>query len=265
MQAQAANQPALRNVAKVLMNSMYGRFGMHVDNIAAQLVSTDKSREIMDTYQVTDVICLGAMDLVCYVVKPSLCFNSENKRFLRSKHQIPGQTNVPLAAAITAYSRMIINEHKLAAMEAGLKVYYSDTDSLVLNGQLPLDYVDSARLGALKLEHSLKEGYFIAPKMYWLLTDKDEEVSKCKGYPGRLTKDQAVSLYKGETFNLLTSKWSRDLGTGQVRIHREVPYVLRAVLNKRQKVFNSEGEWVDTRPLIFGQDQEGTVESTKDG
>src|ERR1043165_302022 len=81
---------------------------------------------------------------------------------------LPGQTNVPIAAAITAYSRMLINEFKLLAMDLGLDLYYSDTDSLVVNGALPEQYIDSATLGQLKLEHVLEEGYFVAPKVYWL-------------------------------------------------------------------------------------------------
>jgi hypothetical protein len=36
---------------------------------------------------------------------------------------IPGQTNVPIAAAITAYSRIIINEFKLLALKEGLELF----------------------------------------------------------------------------------------------------------------------------------------------
>lgn len=31
IEAQAAGQPVLRNIAKLMMNSMYGRFGMHIE------------------------------------------------------------------------------------------------------------------------------------------------------------------------------------------------------------------------------------------
>jgi hypothetical protein len=72
---------------------------------------------------------------------------------------LPGQTNVAIAvplglerssvsagtkAAVTAYSRMIINGFKLAAMEQGLEIYYSDTDSLVVNSPLSPEHIDSA-------------------------------------------------------------------------------------------------------------------------
>src|SRR5688500_18398138 len=78
--------------------------------------------------------------------------------------EVPAQTNVPIAATITAYSRMIINQYKLDAMSLGLEVYYSDTDSLVVNGPLPPKYIDDTELGLLKLEHEIEEAYFVAPR-----------------------------------------------------------------------------------------------------
>jgi hypothetical protein len=46
---------------------------------------------------------------------------------------------------------MIINQYKLDALNLGLELYYSDTDSLVVNNPLPPEYCDSAKLGLLKL------------------------------------------------------------------------------------------------------------------
>lgn len=46
----------------------------------------------------------------------------------------------------------------------------------------------------LKLEHKIKEAYFVAPNIYWLKdADTGAEVVKCKGYPGELTKEQRIS------------------------------------------------------------------------
>ena len=36
--AQLNNQPTIRNVAKLLMNSMYGRFGMHTKPMQTSLI-----------------------------------------------------------------------------------------------------------------------------------------------------------------------------------------------------------------------------------
>jgi hypothetical protein len=40
------------------------------------------------------------------------------KKFLKG---LPGSTNVAIAAAVTAYSRMIINQYKLLALDRGHK------------------------------------------------------------------------------------------------------------------------------------------------
>src|ERR1044072_7523910 len=105
----------------------------------------------------------------------------------------PMETNVPIAAAVTAYSRMIINDLKLQAMSQGLEVYYSDTDSLVVNGPLPADLIDEAELGKMKVEHRIEEGYFVAPKIYWLKdADTGAEVVKCKGYRRGRSEERRV-------------------------------------------------------------------------
>ena len=111
---------------------------------------------------------------------------------------------------------MIINQFKLRALELGLKLFYSDTDSLVLNGPLPGGMIDSATLGLLKLEHIITEGYFVAPKIYWLncidpVTKEEYQVTRCKGYPGNLTKEEIIALYEGRSINLTMNRWIRKL------------------------------------------------------
>lgn len=46
-----------------------------------------------------------------------------------------------------------------------LKVYYLDTDSLVLDKPLPKDLVNNS-IGKFKLENKIKEGYFVKGKFY---------------------------------------------------------------------------------------------------
>jgi DNA polymerase elongation subunit (family B) len=89
---------------------------------------------------------------------------------------------------------MIINEFKLLALSLGLEIYYSDTDSLVVNGPLPPEVCDSAELGQLKLEHTFKEGIFAAPKIYYLELEDGSAVTKCKGYSGKLSKEQYLEV-----------------------------------------------------------------------
>ena len=135
---------------------------------------------------------------------------------LKIRQEPPAQTNVPIAAAVTAYSRMIINDQKLQAIAEGLELYYSDTDSLVVNGPLPSNLIHDTELGLLKLEHKIREGYFVAPKIYWFETEEGEIITRCKGYPGNLTREQITALYEGKSLDLLVQKWSRSIEQGKV-------------------------------------------------
>jgi len=146
---------------------------------------------------------------------------------------------------------MIINQHKLTALSQGLNIYYSDTDSLIVDGVLPSHLLDNAELGKLKLEHEIQEGIFVMPKVYYLLTSDNKEVLKAKGYPGKLTRSDYLALLKGETLQeLVVNKWQRSLKDSNVQIKRNQPYNLRFSFNKRQQVFD-KGVWVDTLPLQF--------------
>jgi hypothetical protein len=151
------------------------------------------------------------------------------------------KTNVAIASAVTAHSRIIINTYKLEALKLGRELYYSDTDSLVLNGPLPEKYIDSAILGKLKLEHVFKEGIFVMPKVYFLELEDGSTVAKCKGFPGKLTKAQYLELLGGKAQHLEVTKWSRSLAESYVKIEAKRPYDLRFTFNKRQQVFNAQG------------------------
>lgn len=40
-----------------------------------------------------------------------------------------------------------------------------------------------------------------------------------------------------------------------VRIQKEQPYALRFTFNKRQQVFDTQGRWIDTKPLILNKNK----------
>lgn len=56
-----------------------------------------------------------------------------------------------ISAAVTAYARIHINKIKLYIISKGGIIYYSDTDSVVTNLELPDYMVNSNELGKLKL------------------------------------------------------------------------------------------------------------------
>jgi hypothetical protein len=82
--------------------------------------------------------------------------------------------------------------------------YYTDTDSIILEKPLDSKYVNN-ELGSFKLESIIKEGYFIAPKLYYLTTSDEKSIVKAKGLGNLLTKEDNIYLYLSKPRNV--QKW----------------------------------------------------------
>lgn len=234
VEAQHQKQPTIRNLSKLLMNSMYG---MHTDDLKHAIIDTLNVSKLSKDYLIKEIIPFGNFILVSYTLYESNLDvgSNSNTKLKKAIKGLPGETNVAIAAAITSYSRMIINQFKLKPLDLGLNIYYSDTDSLILNGELPSEYCDPAQLGLLKLEYKFKEGIFVMPKVYYLELEDGEAITRCKGYPGRLTKDQYIALLNNQSLNLSITKWARSLRGGSVQILRNQPYYINPTFNKIKK------------------------------
>lgn len=219
IEGQVNKQPTIRNLAKLLMNSMYGRFGMHTDYIRHGFLNDSQIANLAQFYQILSVLGLGDLNLVTYTLNHNsiqLGLKGFDPTYEKFMDGLPSNTNVAIAAAVTAYSRMIINDFKLKALSQGLELYYSDTDSLVINGQLPPECIDSSTLG--KLEYTFREGIFVMPKVYYLELEDETTVTKCKGFSGKLTRDQYLALMKGEVQHLEVTRWVRSLANSTIQI-----------------------------------------------
>jgi hypothetical protein len=151
-----------RDVYKLLMNSLYGKFAQREEKqrllVRPSKVPPDARRVMPGVYLLDE-----------------------------SKH-VP-HAHVPVSAVITARSRQLLGGLLRTANERG-KVWYADTDSIVTNAEMPT----SDALGALKEETDkrVKESaVFLRPKLYRV----DDKV-KAKGFP-RLTRRQFDDLEAG--------------------------------------------------------------------
>ncbi|RGB22181.1 DNA polymerase Bc [Rhizophagus diaphanus] len=233
------------------MNSMYGRFGMHPTLTLHGIYTTKEMNKITPAWVVQNTINIGELSLVTLLLNENWILENQGvEGLIKHLTNLGNNTNVAIAAAVTAHSRMIINQFKLLALSLNRKIFYSDTDSLVLDGPLPEEHLDSETLGKLKLEHTIEEGIFVMPKVYYLKTTEGKEVTKCKGFPGKLSRAQYLELLEGRTQHLEVTKWSRSLKESFVKIERNRPYDLTFSFNKRQQVFE-QSRWVDTKPLIL--------------
>jgi len=92
--------------------------------------------------------------------------------------------HVAIGAHITAFARKRLYDFMVSAPDA----YYCDTDGFCTTGTFPT----SDKLGDLKLEQVVKEGVFIAPKVYRM----DDKV-RAKGFSG-MTFDRFTKLVNKE-------------------------------------------------------------------
>lgn len=130
----------LRTIAKLYLNNLYGKFG------------TNPARASKTPYIGDD----GA-------IRYKVCEDSSQPVY------------IPVAAFCTAYARRVT---VLAAIKAGSRFLYADTDSLHIIGDYDLDIpVDDYKLGYWKLENHFTRAKYLGAKCYaeyingkWVLT-----------------------------------------------------------------------------------------------
>lgn len=93
--------------------------------------------------------------------------------------------NIAIASAITAGARVEMSFFK---NNPNFKLYYSDTDSAVIDAPLP-DFMVGNGLGQMKLEHTINKAIFLAPKVYGLVDIDGNEIIKVKGIGHTFAKD----------------------------------------------------------------------------
>ena len=138
-------------IAKLLMNSIYGKFGMSIDVTRVDIfdISDDlkinEFREKLDVFKET-ILDYIKLDQHIVIVRDSIV----DLRYNEGEDMYFGlDVNIAIASAITAGARIHMSLFK---NNPNFKLYYSDTDSGVFDRPLPAEYVGT-KLGQFKLEH----------------------------------------------------------------------------------------------------------------
>ena len=165
-------------IAKLLMNSLYGKFGIHFELPNYTVI------EYVESKTSGDRALVGLTDLI----------NLNNGYALANKVGDTTQPlgNVAISSAITALARVHMSQF---FNNFNHQVYYTDTDSIRTNNPLPSDLVGN-QLGQFKLEYEINDAVFLAPKVYGFTTTSGKEIIKIKG----VTKDVNLKM------NLMVSK-----------------------------------------------------------
>lgn len=168
-------------IAKLLLNSLYGRFGMNPDKADHIILGDQLEKDkIFIDYEVKSVVNLGnGKELYSYVPK-----KVKDKEILDLLKDDAGNSNmlinVAISSAITGLSRIFMSYFKNNSL---FKLYYSDTDSIFIDVNLENIYPDlvGTALGQLKPEYEFDEACFLAPKVYGGIIKEGHSLVKAKG------------------------------------------------------------------------------------
>lgn len=222
----------LNFIAKILMNSLYGRFGMDDNFSNINIIHNDYFSEFENKFfdSITKVTDIDEYKLI------------ESKN---SENELNHNTSITIAAAITAYSRIHMSQFK---NNHKINLYYTDTDSIYTDSKLDSSFIDSKVLGKLKLEYICKRAIFLTPKVYCLETISGELIYKVKG----LTKNIELSFQDFEKLLIKDSllirkqeKWFRKLSEAKITILEQL-YTLKINENKRRLIFDKNNNFIST-------------------
>lgn len=237
-------------IAKLFMNSLYGRFSMNDNFNEIRIVNENSLNKLInnDNISIQDIFNLDN-DFIVQIKKneyQELISLIDN---LNENHNI----NIAIASFVTAYARIHMSKFK---NNKDIKLYYTDTDSIVVNKPLPDFMVDSTVLGKLKLEHIAKKGIFLAPKLYCLNTD-NEIITKTRGLSHNIQldiDDFEKLLFKDSEIIKKQNKWFKSIYLGSIKIE-ELPYSIKYTENKRELIFK-KGKLVNTKPFTINSNKE---------
>jgi hypothetical protein len=180
-------------MVKIMLNSLYGKFGQSMDTSMRRLQPIEALFEAQDTTG-WDFTVIGG---VPYALKPV--------PFMKQ----PPYVNVLWAAYVTSYGRIRLYEYMESA---DFHLVYCDTDSLFT----PLQLQTSPELGKLGLDAPHGECVIIGPKLYVHSSIKGERV-KAKGVPrrygraflddGKVTFIKPMGILEGIRRGISPSTW----------------------------------------------------------
>lgn len=157
--------PADNKFYKVLMNSLYGKFG--------------EKRRL--EYWVPVAEC------------PNPFAPIHNDHAMMTELTYPIHTNVIVASYVTSLARIHLHKLMIEAENNGAKMMYCDTDSLIYKGKF--EFPTGKELGELKLEHLISHVDIRGPKYYSLTTTEGDTFYVCKGVP---KSQQEQAFLRGE-------------------------------------------------------------------
>lgn len=223
-----------------MLNSLYGIFGRNPNGLKTILV---KDNEIIDYYgrHVVKKWVKIDEDLNLLLIQNNLEFDVINKLNVELEHDLLKETqtivksNVAIASAITSHARIHMMRLKVELQKLGIKVIYTDTDSIITDKPIPKHLIGDG-LGMLKDElngKTIKTGYFFGVKRYILILSDGSVKTVFSGIPrDSLTTEEIEALIKGENITKrVPDQFTKNLNNFDISIQAKV----LEIINKPSK------------------------------
>lgn len=227
------SEGSIKFLAKMNLNQLYGYFGRSQELIVTEnvdklgLIEALKSKYIEKLITITPdlyvLLMKGNINQTVYNQLPEDMKN-DLKGYTAKKRAV--KTHVGIAAAVTAYAQVEMMKYKTMP---GYQVFYTDTDSLILDKPLPEELIGSG-LGLMKNEMSKKgakyidEAYILGNKFYGYSYTDNTGVKKYSSVisgaeRNSVSWEDLIKISNGETVRSVeTTVFRRDFGSLDISI-----------------------------------------------
>lgn len=211
IQAQKDSNEALRSIAKIIINSLYGFFGINYIHRDQTIIKLERDGKAGDG--VTKASSKTEAKLYGYLSSQQLKDYKKVAGYDVYQINAPikaGCANVGIASMITSYSRMELYKLMKDLKSKGGNLYYCDTDSIITDYNIYEDdemykkwvRTGGDKLGELTNETDEKGGYYnelitLGNKMYALKNmdlkkEKNRIIIKMKGVNSKMKYDEKI-------------------------------------------------------------------------
>jgi len=240
----------LNLTAKLLLNSLYGRFGM--DDSFPDITIFDSKNLFNTWFSENNENVFGTIELGDKLLVQHRNENKFEHTMLYSNLETHN-VSIGIAAAITAYARIHMSQFKNNPL---INLYYSDTDSIYTDSDIESSLIDNKVLGKLKLENICNKAIFLTPKVYCLLTETGEFIHKVKGLSHEIEltfEDFEKLLIKDFFIEKSQTKWFRNLSEGKINLLNQL-YSIKVNDNKRKLIYKNN-KLFGTNPYKINKDK----------
>lgn len=247
---------------KLLMNSLYGRFGLSKDLSKTIIRNKEKDwlNEIIYTSNNIYEGKLTNLSINDYNIKKikenieTLDYNeSEKIEILKEIEEVEQGLSkmicsIQISASISAYSRMYLINTMKREIELGNEIYYYDTDSIHCKRKMEETMIDEKELGKYKLEGEIEESIYLSPKVYVIKLKSGKEIIRFKGLPEKERKGLDFKRYKRiyEKKEKVEIKYEKEIKIKMKElevVRTETKYETSFKSKKYKKIYNELGIW----------------------